>query len=485
MKIAVIGSGIGGLATAVRLAAKGHDVTVFETNDYPGGKIASLQLGGYRFDMGPSLFTMPENVTDLFKAAGKNPSAYFTYRAVGESCRYFYPDGTQLTAWDDKERFGLECHDKLGVDPKVVVDFLKYSERLYNITEPVFLRNSLHRIKTYLNKETFESFLKLNQLGLTKSMNATNVKKLGHPKLVQLFNRFATYNGSNPYVAPAVLNVIPHLEFNIGTYFPDKGMVNIIDSIYQLAQDVGVKILFNSPVDRIMVDKMSVTGVICRGEQIAFDKVVSNMDIVPTYRKLMPDIKAPERTLKQERSTSAIIFYWGIKKQFPKLGLQNIFFNEDYKAEFDAMFEHHTVCDDPTIYLHSSSVVIPGEAPEGCMNWYILVNAPHNTGQNWDEIINRTRANVLRRLSAEFGENVEPLIEEESYLDPRKIESRTASYQGSLYGASSNGLLASFIRHPNFSQTIKGLYFCGGSVHPGGGIPLCLLSGKIVADILK
>lgn len=480
-----MGSGIGGLGAAVRLAIKGHEVTVFEANNYPGGKIATMDMDGYRFDMGPSLFTMPENVTELFEAAGKNPSDYFTYRAVGESCRYFYPDGTKLTAWDDKEKFGKECQAKLGTDPDVVVNFLNYSEKLYHITEPVFLRHSLHKIKTYLNKDTFESFVQINRLGLTRSMNATNVKKLGHPKLVQLFNRFATYNGSNPYVAPSVLNVIPHLEFNIGTYFPDKGMVSIVDSIVQLAKDVGVKFRFNATVDRILLKNKKVTGVRCNQEELPFDRVVSNMDIVPTYRKLMPEAKAPERTLKQERSTSAIIFYWGIKKQFPQLGLQNIFFNDDYKDEFDAMFKRANVCDDPTIYLHSSSVVIPGEAPEGCMNWYILINAPHNTGQDWDEIIERTRANVRKRLSAELGEDIEALIEVESHLDPRKIENRTASYQGSLYGASSNGLLASFIRHPNFSQTTKGLYFCGGSVHPGGGIPLCLLSGKIVADILK
>jgi len=485
LKIAVIGSGIGGLSAAIRLQAKGHDVTVFESNAYPGGKITELKLGNYRFDMGPSLFTMPENVLELFQVAGKNPEDYFTYQPAGESCRYFYPDGVRLTAWDDKHKFAAECERVLGTDPKEIVSFLNYSERLYRITAPVFMQHSLHKLNTYLSADTFGSFLQLHKLGLTKSMNAVNEKRLRHPKLVQLFNRFATYNGSNPYIAPAVLNVIPHLEFNIGTFFPDKGMVSIAQSAYQLACDVGVQFEFESRVERIVLENKNVHSIIANGKEEQFDRVVSNMDVVPTYRKLLPGAKAPERTLNQERSTSAIIFYWGIKKQFSDLGLQNIFFSADYEKEFDTMFQRQNVTDDPTIYLHSSSVLVSEDAPAGCMNWYILVNAPHNTGQDWDEIIARTRTNVLRRLNKEFDEDIEKLIEVEEYLDPRKIEARTASHQGSLYGASSNGLFASFIRHPNFSQNIKGLYFCGGSVHPGGGIPLCLLSGKIVADILK
>ena len=485
MKIAVVGSGIGGLAAAIRLRIKGHQVTVFESNSYPGGKITDLTLGQYRFDAGPSLFTMPENLLDLFEAAGKNPADYFTYRRVGESCRYFYPDGTELTAWEDRKKFGAECEKVLGVDSKVVEDFLQHSEELYDITAHLFMQKSLHKLSTYLSPATFKSVLQIHKLGLTKTMNRANEEKLKHPKLVQLFNRFATYNGSNPYVAPGILNIIPHLEFNIGTYFTDGGMVSVANSAFQLAKDIGVDFEFSSRVSRILVRGKKVYGVEVGGTERSFDRVVSNMDVVPTYRRLMPQQPAPERTLKQDRSTSAIIFYWGIKKEFAQLGLQNIFFSEDYRKEFDSMFEDATISDDPTVYIHISSVMEPSDAPEGCQNWFILINAPHNTGQDWDELINRTRKNVIRKLSNALGEDIEPLIEEESFLDPRLIEQRTASYQGSLYGASSNGLFASFIRHPNFSQNIKGLYFCGGSVHPGGGIPLCLLSGKIVSDLLE
>lgn len=485
MKIAIIGSGIGGLGAAVRLRAKGHEVTVFEANSYIGGKITEVHKGGYRFDAGPSLFTMPEYVTDLFKTAGKDPEEYFSYREVGESCRYFYPDGTSLIAYEDRDKFAAECKEKLDIEPEVIKNYLEKSEELYDITSHLFLDKSLHKLSTYLSKETFQSFLKVHKLELTKTMNRVNEKRLGHPKLVQMFNRFATYNGSNPYVAPGILNIIPHLEFNIGTYFADGGMINVAQSVYNLARDIGVRFELNSPVDEIAVYRKKVHGVVVNGKQLSFDRVVSNADIVPTYRNLLPNQKAPERTLRQERSTSAIIFYWGIKKQFDFLGLQNIYFSADYKKEFEYMFDRGDVYDDPTVYIHISSVLEPSDAPEGCANWFVMINAPHDTGQDWDELIARTRKNVLEKLSREMGEDIESLIEEESVLEPRIIEQRTASYQGSLYGASSNGLFASFIRHPNFSQKIKGLYFCGGSVHPGGGIPLCLISGKIVADLMK
>lgn len=485
MKIAIVGSGIGGLGAAIRLQSAGHEVTVFETNSQAGGKIAEIKQDGYRFDAGPSLFTMPENVIELFEVTGKNPANYFSYERVGESCRYFYPDGTELIAWEDKEKFATECAEKLGVERHVIINYLNHSEELYDITAHLFLYKSLHKLSTYLNFNTFKSVFKLHKLNLTKSMNQVNVKRLGHPKLVQLFNRFATYNGSNPYVAPGILNIIPHLEFNMGTYFAKGGMINVARSTFQLASDIGVEFNFNTPVDEILIERKKAVGVRVKGQDLNFDAVISNADVVPTYRKLLPNLKAPTKTMDQERSISAVIFYWGISKQFEKLGLQNIFFSDDYPAEFDHLFNKGSMIDDPTVYVHISSVLEPADAPDGCANWFVMINAPNNTGQDWDKLIAEARVNALRKLSEKLGEDIEPLIETEAVLDPRSIEARTASYRGALYGASSNGLFASFIRHPNFSQKIKDLYFCGGSVHPGGGIPLCLLSGKIVSDLIS
>ena len=209
------------------------------------------------------------------------------------------------------------------------------------------------------------------------------------------------------------------------------------------------------------------------------------MDVTPTYRKLLPKTKHPDKILNQAKSGSGLIFYWGIKKEFKELSLHNIFFSNDYKTEFEYQFQKKTIYHDPTIYLNITSKYKKDDAPEGCENWFILLNAPANEGQDWDKIIAEARQNVINKLSRNLGVNVADLIENESILDPRSIEMRTSSAQGALYGNSSNNKFAAFLRHANFSSDIKNLYFVGGSVHPGGGIPLALSSAKIVADMIK
>jgi phytoene desaturase len=278
--------------------------------------------------------------------------------------------------------------------------------------------------------------------------------------------------------------MIPHLEQHYGTFFPKGGMHEITKSLYQLALDLGVKFKFDTLVEDIIVDKKKAVGITTKNEVYYAKYVISNADVVPTYRKLLKKQKAPEKTLSQPRSSSALIFYWGIANEFPELDLHNIFFSEDYKTEFDAIFNKNTVSDDPTVYINITSKEEKSDAPKNHENWFVMVNVPSNTGQNWDEIIDRTKKNIINKISRILKQDIAPLIVFESILDPRKIESNTQSYQGALYGASSNNKYAAFLRHPNFSQKIKNLYFCGGSVHPGGGIPLCLLSGKIVADLI-
>jgi phytoene dehydrogenase-like protein len=209
------------------------------------------------------------------------------------------------------------------------------------------------------------------------------------------------------------------------------------------------------------------------------------MDIYPTYKKLLPNISHPENILTQEKSSSALIFYWGINKQFAELDLHNIFFSDNYEAEFKDIFEHKTIYNDPTIYVNITSKYKKNDAPAGCENWFVMINTPNNQGQNWDELIIESRKKIIDKLTRIMKVNISELIISESILDPRSIESKTSSHLGALYGNASNNKYAAFLRHKNFSSNIKGLYFCGGSVHPGGGIPLCLNSAKIVGNLIK
>jgi phytoene dehydrogenase-like protein len=216
----------------------------------------------------------------------------------------------------------------------------------------------------------------------------------------------------------------------------------------------------------------------------AGDIVVSNMDIYSTYNKLLTDVEQPKKTLSQERSSSALIFYWGINQQFDELDLHNIFFSEDYQTEFKHLFQLKTMYYDPTVYINITSKEEDGDAPAECENWFVMVNAPANYGQDWDEIIASARANVISKISRILNVDLEKMIVSEDIMDPRLIESRTSSHRGALYGTSSNSRFAAFLRHPNFKSGIRNLFYCGGSVHPGGGIPLCLLSAKIVSDLV-
>jgi len=426
---------------------------------------------------------MPEYVEALFKTAGKDIKNYFEYEKLDIVCNYFWEDGVRLSAFSDQKKFGAEVEKKLNISADGLHKALKDSRRKYELTGNTFLHHSLHKAKTWFTKEVANSLLHLPSLHIFKSMNQVNEHYLKHPKLVQLFNRYATYNGSNPFKAPGILNIIPHLEHSIGAFFPKGGMASISQSIFKLAKDLGVQFHFNQRVDEIIVKEKVALGIRIADHTILFDRVISNMDIFFTYRTLLPQEKHPENILKQKKSTSALIFYWGIQKTFDELTLHNILFSKNYKREFEHLAHGH-IDEDPTVYINISQKYQSSDAPTGCENWFTMINVPHNNGQDWDSLIATARKNIIAKINRSLQTDIEPLILNESILDPRSIESKTASHLGALYGTSSDNRLAAFFRHANFSRRLKNLYFCGGSVHPGGGIPLCLLSAKILDELM-
>ena len=484
-KAIIIGAGIAGIASAIRLAVQGMEVCVYEKNTYPGGKLSDFEIKGYRFDAGPSLFTQPQCIEELFALAGEPITSYFAYQKMPVSCHYFYEDGTMVNAYADKSLFAKELAEKLGETENSLLSYLKRSKKIYYDIGSVFLNHSLHKRATLFKGKIGKALRALRWPYLFRSMHQMNSAHFANPKTVQLFNRYATYNGSNPYKAPGMLSLIPHLEHNEGAFYPKGGMISITNALYQLALKKGVKFYFDSPVQRIIQHERRAAGVVVNGENIMADIIVSNMDVYFTYGKLLNDALKAKRMLKQERSSSALIFYWGIKKEFSQLGLHNIFFAKDYAAEFDHLFQLKKIYDDPTVYINITAKCEPGiQSPAGTENWFVMVNAPANIGQNWPAYREQYRKAIIAKLNRLLHIDIEPLIEVEEILDPVLIESKTSSFMGSLYGTSSNSRMAAFLRHPNFSKTVEGLYFVGGSVHPGGGIPLCLQSAKIMSEMV-
>ncbi|MDF1576563.1 MAG: phytoene desaturase family protein [Bacteroidales bacterium] len=478
----VIGSGAGGLATAIRLSAMGHQVSVFEKNSVPGGKIGQINENGYRFDTGPSLFTLPELVDELSTNSGKR----LKYQKLDTISRYFFPDGTVFKAPADPARFAKEMARVAGEDPERISKYLADTESLYNLSSPVFLFSAFHRLTKLFTRNNLGVLSGMMKFNPFRSMHALNQKAFQSEHTIQLFDRYATYNGSDPYKAPATLNMIAHLEHNLGAFFPEGGIYPIVEYLYQLALDQGVIFHFNSQVEEILVKNKRATGIKSNGKVFGADLVVSGGDIFKTWKSLLPKYRNPRTVRKPKLSTSAMIFYLGVKSRFDQLDLHNIFFSGNYRAEFRSLSPRGKSFpyEDPTVYVYNSSLLNKEDAPTGCSNLFVMINTAYNRGEDWDELTKIARKHIFKKLEA-HGIDLSSNIDFERVATPVSIEQMTLSTAGALYGNSSNSAMSAFNRHPNFSRRIKNLFFVGGSVHPGGGIPLCLASAKIVEEEVK
>ena len=484
MRVSIIGSGVSGICAAIRLRSKGFDVAVYEKNKMPGGKLNTFKLDGFRFDAGPSLFTMPQLVDELFELNNLNPRDYFKYKKKKIHCKYFWDDKTKFTAYSNRKKFLKEVKNKFKVEESTVNNYLKKAKIKYDLTEKIFLKKSLHKLSSFLNIETIKALFNLNIFQINKTLNEVNSDELKNKYLIQIFNRYATYNGSSPYKTPGMMTLIQHLENHFGTFVPEGGMYEITNTLFNLAKQIGVKFYFECNVDEIILEKKAAKKIKVNNNLIESDIIISNVDINFTYKNLLKQ-KFNHRSLKNESSSSALIFYWGIKGTYDKLDLHNIFFSSNYKEEFDSIFEKKQIFDDPTVYVNISCKDISSDAPKGSENWFVMINSPYNINQNWDRQIQISRKKIINKLEKILGIEIGKNIIKEKVYSPIDLESKTNSFNGSLYGSSSNNIMSSFMRHPNFTKRIKNLFFCGGSVHPGGGIPLAILSSKIVSDLIE
>ncbi|MCF8411936.1 MAG: phytoene desaturase [Melioribacteraceae bacterium] len=491
MNAAVIGAGLGGLAAAIRLAKMGVEVDLFEQNNFAGGKAGEIVKDGFRFDTGPSLLTMPFVLDDLIEFAGEKRADHFQFEPLEIICKYFYSDKSEIIAYSDADKFCREIENKTIDSAASIRKFLKYSENIYELTKDIFLFSSLAELDTYTNAKAVKTFLKLGSIDPLRNMHSSLKRFFKDPKTLQLFDRYATYNGSNPYKAPATLNVIPHVEYNLGGFLPKGGINQITKSLQKIADNLGVFMHFGTKVLGIEVDNNRVKGVKFRGLRAdhvkKFDIVISNSDVLNTYKYLLNDqISAESKKYKNlEPSSSGLVYYWGVKGNYPELAVHNILFSKNYRSEFDQLFDQKKIPLDPTTYIYVSSKLNKNDAPEGFENWFVMINTPYHTDQNWEVEKEIAKERVIDKINNMFGINLRKQIVFEEVLTPDKIQTDTSSSYGSIYGISSNSKSAAFLRQSNKSKKYKGLYFVGGSAHPGGGIPLVLLSAKITSELIK
>ena len=485
--VAIVGAGIGGLAAAALLAKAGNRVAVFEQAGQAGGKAASLQLGAYRFDTGPSLWTLPGVFRGFFARLGRDLRDYLEPVPLAPLCAYDFADGTRLNSFSDRAPFAAEL-ERAGMATRAELDaYLDHGARLWDWAGELFLTRSLHEPATYFSRAGRRAIRHAARLAPFEKLHAANARAFADPRAAQLFDRYATYNGSSPFRTPATMRIIPHVEYAFGGYALKGGIVALPRAMERVARELGVEFRFGARVERIVVEDGRCRGLEVGGEFFPCDVAVSNADVLSTYRTLLREPQAPEarRIERLEPSSSGLVFLWGVAKRFPQLQVHNIFFSGDYRTEFETMFNRLDLPVHPTIYVNVTSKVDPGDAPPEGENWFVLLNAPRNAGQDWPALAARARQSVLARLSRALGCDVGAWIEVEKIIAPPDIERDTGSTYGSLYGIASHSPVSAFLRHPNRSRRIRGLYFAGGSAHPGGGMPLALLSGTLAADLAE
>lgn len=477
-EIVVIGAGLGGLAAACRLAMAGHSVTVLEKNETVGGKVNLVESGGYRFDTGASLLTMRHVLEDLFTSCGKKTEDYLDILELDPVCRYRWTDGTVFDASRDLEK------SEEGISrfaPSDVTAFRRYLEGArakYEIAERTFLAKSLNELPSLLRPRFARDLFEMVE---TKTLAAYNAAVFDSEKLRQLFDRFATYNGSSPYKTPATFSLIPWAEFGLGAWYPKGGMYEISRALERLASELGVRVFTRTEVQRIIVRDGRAVGVKAADETFGAEIVISNADAVETHRSLLNSESFQDR----EPSCSGFVLLIGSRKRFESLAHHNIFFSDDYKTEFEEIFRLKRPATNPTIYVCASSRTDSSQAPDGCENLFVLVNAPYTSKRtDWQQEMRPYRDFLLTRLEEVGLEGLSDSIDYEKIITPADFKVKYRANRGSIYGLSSNGMMSAFKRVPNRSKEYANLYFVGGAAHPGGGIPLVLLSAKMTAGLI-
>ena len=485
MRVVVIGAGVGGLAATARLAAQGHDVTVCEAAEVVGGKLGLLERDGFRFDTGPSLVTMPHVFRDLFEATGGWPDG-LAFERLDPIARYRFADGTGFDAVDDLDRF---CAHLEAWSPGSGTDWRSFTARagrVWDASRVPFLESPLDGPAS-LARLALRRPQDLAAIAPGRTLRGLG-RCLRDPRLRVFLDRYATYTGSDPRRAPAALAAVPFVEQAYGGWYVPGGLRRLGEAIHERALERGARLLTGARVTRVTMSGGRADGVLLAdGTRLPADVVVANADAAHVYGSLVDAPKAARRLARATPSLSGFVLMLAVRGRTPGLAHHTVLFPADYDAEFDAVFgDPGRPVLDPTLYV--SAPDDPAVRPAGHEAWFVLVNAPrHGTGRgacDWrSPALAETYAEYLIDLLGERGLPVRDRLLWHEVLSPADLEQRTGAVGGSIYGTSSNGATAAFLRPANRSP-VPGLLLVGGSSHPGGGLPLVTLSAQIVAGLV-
>ncbi len=497
--VAVVGGGLGGLAAACSLAARGYGVTLFDKNPWLGGKAAVFEEQGFRFDMGPTILTVPRVLRRIFAEAGRRLEDELDLVRLDPQWRCFFDDGSTLDLLEnvDEMSTSLRTASRFERDGEGYRELIELSQQLHDISERFFFWKSVEDIQDTLDlKGSFRlsTLRDVMRIRMGRTVAGVIRSKVDDPRVAQMLDHLTQYVGSSPYKSPAVLCGIAHMQVDEGIWYPRGGTRAVPEALEALARELGVEIRTECGVRRILIDESRSGGPraygveTTKGKRLPFDAVVSNVDAVRTYEELVRGSAA--RRFRRRRSyspaCSGVVLYLGLDRAYDHLLHHNFVFSNDPKEEFDWIYRRGQPAPDPTCYLAAPARTEPGVAPAGGEALYVLVHTPYlRPGHDWSEMLPGYRRTILDKLAQTGGmEDIEERIVCERTLTPQDIHDRYGVLDGAIYGLASHGRFEGAFKPGNRSRDVRGLYLAGGAAHPGPGMPMVMMSGWIAADAL-
>lgn len=493
-RIGVVGAGLGGLAAACVLAARGYRVTLFERNQWLGGKASVLEGAGFRFDMGPTIVTLPSVLRRIFSEAGRRLEDYLELVRLDPQWRCFFDDGSRLDLVQNVDAMAakLDLFSPGNGSGAGYRQFADLSRRLSDISERFFFYKPIGGLRDMFDlKASFDPKMLSDVLAMKMGRTVAGVVRSHNPdpRVAQMMDHFTQYVGSSPYGSPAVLCGIAHMQTDEGIWYPKGGTGAVPRALERLARELGVEIRVSTSIEKILSDAGKVTAVRTNtGEEISLGALISNCDSVRTHRELVNGRvgKSFERRRSYEPACSGVVLYLGLNKRYDHLSHHDFVFSRDPHEEFDWIYKKGEPAPDPTCYLAATSCTEPSTAPAGGEALYVLVHTPYlRRHHDWKQMFPAYRQVILDKLKRTGGmPDIEERIVFEHALTPQDIQDRYHVLNGAIYGLASHGRFLGAFKPGNRSRDLRGLYLAGGAAHPGPGMPMVMMSGWIAADVL-
>jgi diapolycopene oxygenase len=491
MRVGVVGSGLAGLAAACTLAARGHQVEVFEKNSWLGGKAAQWSKDGFRFDMGPTILIQPSVLRRIFREAGKELDDYITMVRLDPQWRCFFDDGGTIDLLDNESRMADSLEGRWPGQGASYKRLMRLSKELHEISEKFFFWKPVGSMMDTLDMGgafDIKVLRDVMKMRLGKTVAGTIREFIPDTDAAQMLDHMVQYVGSSPDASPAILTAIGHMQMQEGIWYPMGGTRAVPEAMVRLASELGVIFHTDSDVETLLTEGGRVLGVrLTTGEEARFDAVVSNEDSVRTHRELLRGTTAAkkfEHRRSYEPACSGVVLYLGLNKRYEHLAHHDFVFSRDSHEEFHAIYDKGEPAPDPTCYLACTAGTDPTSAPTGGEAMYVLVHTPYlRPGQDWSQMFPGYRQVILNKLKRTAGcTDIEERIVVEHALTPADIHSRYRVLNGAIYGLSSHGRYLGAFKPSNRSSDLGGLYLAGGAAHPGPGMPMVMMSGWIAAD---